>query len=404
MKRWLKEETRAKALPDSLYADCIVDNQIVGRQTEGIVRPIADKGAIDLHYQGWPTVCKGDGDTLYAVSSLRRVHIDPFGCVAFYKSDDAGKTWSDAKVIFDSPLDDRDAGVLYLGNGRLLVTTFRHNTVNYLEGASWHHWRNTVPEDAKLASDAAWAALPENEKKRASYVLLSDDYGNTWSDPIKVPVSCPHGPTLMNDGKTIIYLGDVHCDPNECEGFTAEQFPKGHFHVIQSEDGGKSWKYRSSVKLPVIEGAYFDEPHVIQLDDGSFLGALRSGVAPGNAGLRIFLTYSKDGYEWTEPKMLEGTVGTPPHLYQHSNGVVILSYGCRLNPTGARARLSYDSGKTFGEEIPVSMCANPASGDLGYVSTTELEDGSLLSAYYQKAEDDTFCSLLYSTWKFSKKN
>lgn len=404
MKRWLKEEKKQQALPNSLKAVEILDNQIIGRQTEGILRPVTDQFSIDLHYQGWPTVCKGDSDTLYAVSSLRRVHIDPFGCVAFYKSKDAGKTWSDAKVIHDTPLDDRDAGILYLGNGRLLVTSFRHAPTNYVEGGKWSQWRNGVTEEAKLANDAVWEVLPEDEKKRASYILLSEDDGETWSEPIKVPVSCPHGPTLMNDGKTIIYLGDIHCDPNECEGFTAEQFPKGHFHVIQSEDAGKSWKYRSSIKLPELVGGYFDEPHIIQLDDGSFIGALRAGVEPGNAGLRIFLTYSEDGYTWTEPKMLEGTIGTPPHLVQLSNGVVVLSYGYRLNPTGARARLSYDGGKTWTDEIVISTCANPASGDLGYSSTAELEDGSLITAYYQKSEADTFCSLLYTTWKLVEKD
>ncbi len=400
MKRWLNEEKKTKALPNSLKADCIVDNQVVGRQTAGVTRPITDKVSIDLYYQGWPTVCKGDGDTVYAVSSLRMAHVDPFGCVAFYKSEDAGKTWSDAKVILDTPLDDRDAGIVYLGNGKLVATSFCHNAREYLEGGHWPHWLNMVSEEIKLANSELWATLSDEQKARSSHVVISEDYGATWSDPIKVPVSSPHGPTLMNDGKTLIYLGDVHCDPNTCEGFSADQFPKGCFHVIESPDGGKTWKYRAHIELPEIENFLFDEAHIIQLDDGTFLGAIRGQSTVGkNETLSVFLTYSDDGYTWTLPKKLEGTVGTPPHLVQLSNGVVVLSYGYRLNPTGARARLSYDGGKTWGDVITISTCANPNDWDLGYATTAELEDGSLITTYYQKAEDDKFCSLLYSTWK-----
>ena len=60
---------------------------------------------------------------------------------------------------------------------------------------------------------------------------------------------------------------------------------------------------------------------------------------------------------------------------------------------------SYDGGKTWGEVITISTCANPNDWDLGYATTAELEDGSLITTYYQKAENDKFCSLLYTTWK-----
>jgi hypothetical protein len=34
----------------------------------------------------------------------------------------------------------------------------------------------------------------------------------------------------------------------------------------------------------------------------------------------------------------------------------------------------------------------------------ELDDGSLMTVYYQKYEDDPYCSILYTKWKLEKKD
>lgn len=86
-------------------------------------------------YQGWPSVTIDENGTLYAVSSsFRCLHVCPFGKTAMYISKNGGKTWTPPIVINDTYLDDRDAGILYLGNGRLLVTWFSHPTDLYYNG------------------------------------------------------------------------------------------------------------------------------------------------------------------------------------------------------------------------------------------------------------------------------
>ena len=83
-------------------------------------------------YQGWPSVCIDERGVLYAVaSSFRCEHICPFGKTAMYMSFNQGKTWTPPIVINDTYLDDRDAGILYMGNGRMLVTWFCHPTDVY---------------------------------------------------------------------------------------------------------------------------------------------------------------------------------------------------------------------------------------------------------------------------------
>ena len=60
----------------------------------------------------------------------------PFGSVQLYRSNDRGKTWLLPQTILDTPIDDRDAGILETDQGTLLATTFTSNAyVSILEKA-----------------------------------------------------------------------------------------------------------------------------------------------------------------------------------------------------------------------------------------------------------------------------
>jgi sialidase-1 len=76
-----------------------------------------------LSYFGWPTVERfDDGKLIVASSGLRSWHRCPWGKTILNTSTDNGATWSPPRVIHDSPLDDRDAGILNLGGDKILVT------------------------------------------------------------------------------------------------------------------------------------------------------------------------------------------------------------------------------------------------------------------------------------------
>ena len=68
-------------------------------------------------YHGWPTLSRSQqGDLLLAWSGGREDHVCPFGQVQFMRSSDGGETWCWPRVILDSGLDDRDAGILETPN------------------------------------------------------------------------------------------------------------------------------------------------------------------------------------------------------------------------------------------------------------------------------------------------
>ncbi len=88
------------------------------------------------------------------------------------------------------------------------------------------------------------------------------------------------------------------------------------------------------------------------------------------------------GATWSMPRWL-GFKGSPPHLLRHSSGVLVMSYGCRDKRYGERVATSRDDGRSW-EGNPVLRNDGP-DDDLGYPSTVELADGSLLTVSYQKA-------------------
>ena len=397
-------------IPTHLEPEIFKKNQILSRLTDDpVVRPIGDTGVdVELTYQAWPTICKGEGSTLYVASSVRRDHIDPFAATAFYVSHDNGETWSEPRIINDTPVDDRDTGIVYIGNGRMLVSFFTIGAESFLPGGTYEkNWGKCTDEQRK-AKLKEWNSYTEAELERfnGAFVLLSEDYGETWSEPISVPVSCPHGPTLLNNGRTLMYPG----------------LRGNKFVTYTSSDFGKTWSLNSELELPRLPDSNWGywETYVIQLSDGSYVAGIRTGTTGGadkdgnkyitNKTLGILVTTSQDGKKWTPAQKVENITGAPPHFLELDNGAVFLAYSYRLRrpdggngEIGSRGRISYDRGLTWSdEEIVLSENVSPTNYDLGYPSTVQLDDGTLITIYYQPWEDDTPCSVLYTKWRLNE--
>ena len=76
-------------------------------------------------YIGWPTIARrADGELLVSFSGDREAHVCPFGKTQMVRSRDGGKTWTKPETTNNTPLDDRDSGVLVTRKGTILVTWF----------------------------------------------------------------------------------------------------------------------------------------------------------------------------------------------------------------------------------------------------------------------------------------
>lgn len=363
------------------------------------VRPEATHGIVNrvqnslYSYQAWPTVARDENGVLYAVASGFRIrHVDPFGKTVMYISRNGGKTWTPPIVINDTYLDDRDAGILYLGQGRLLVSWFTRSALEYKSEKHKAMMEKATPAGQTTIFGALKATeqLPEEAKVIGSYVRLSEDYGVTWGETYALPVTAPHGPTLCRDG-SLIYLGTEHRPVGQRIGPAKNK-------LFRSRDLGKTWQEVSTLQEPdwLQPGERFCEPHVLELSDGRLLGAVR---VEGRKPFTMATAFSFDGGEsWTD-FVCTNVSGAPPHLLQHSSGAVICTFGRREPPYGEYALVSHDMGESWTEEYVIDD--NTDSRDLGYGATVELADGSLLSVYYQRCPGDDYPSILYTNWKLS---
>jgi sialidase-1 len=186
-----------------------------------------------LSYFGWPTVERmEDGTLVVASSGLRSHHVCPFGKTVLNISRDEGLTWTVPRVIQDSPIDDRDAGVVSLGGKRLLVTWFRGDVRPYAN-------QDWIPEEERQSWRSTLDAWTDELVARylGSWVLISEDGGETWEGPLRAPVSTPHGPIRLQDG-SLLYLGK-----------DSREMSAGEILAASSSDSGRSWEMLGCVPL-----------------------------------------------------------------------------------------------------------------------------------------------------------
>lgn len=346
-------------------------------------------------YHGWPTVAqRANGELWVTCSGEREAHVCPFGKVVAMKSADHGGTWSAPRVIYDGPIDDRDSGVLETAKGTLLVTTFtslayedsfkKATAMAELTDKGWVS--KAMPAERYARWKAAHEKLGDEERKAqlGEWVLRSTDGGETWSKPIPTVVNSPHGPTQLKDGR-LLYAGKQLWSTDKKIG------------VAESKDDGLSWQWLA--EIPTRQGddatKSYHELHAVEAADGTIIAQIRNHNA-ANKGETLQTESTDGGKTWSVPHSI-GVWGLPSHLLRLRDGRLIMSYGHRRKPFGNQARISTDNGKSWGEAIILS--GDGVGGDLGYPSTVELPDGTLLSVWYEKMAELKLAVLRQATWR-----
>lgn len=320
-------------------------------------------------YFGWPSVvCLESGRILVGASGPRKYHADGLGKTSLFISDDNGAHFSAPMIVNDSPLDDRDVGLVSLGGERVLMSWFTAATAYRIDGQI--PWM-TKEDHEQLVRDSARQTAERIARYQGSWIRVSEDGGMTWGEAHRAPVSAPHGPIRLRSGR-IVYVGAVFgADGRE---------PRGQIAAASSTDDGKSWELLGAIPFPkALENCGVCEPHAVERTDGSLLAMIR---VEGDGIKGLYRSVSTDGGATWSQAVPTGIEGLPAHLLRCSNGAIVLSYGWRSAPYGERARVSYDDGETWGEEIVLRD--DGESWDLGYPSTAECRDGSMLTVYYQE--------------------
>lgn len=353
----------------------------------------------DFPYNGWPTVISlENGDLLCGYSGFRAAHVCPFGKVVISRSTDGGYTWSEPNIVIDTPLDDRDAGLLEV-DGAIYLNSF---TNSRKVQQVYHKWHNHTPE-LIARTDAYLETITDEieQKYLGSLLSKSTDGGKTFCDPVLIPVTNPHGLIKLKDGSMLL-VGTGFGDP---ENASFEYLPdrKGIFSMKVNPD--LTFEKPILVVPPTPQGAnlkianYF-EPHAIDLGDKILMGIRIADLENENA-LTIHHAYSTDGGKTFSTPVPTGFEGAPPHYYKDDKGRVVLSYSRRKAPYPTVVRFSLDNGETFGDEVVV--CENGLNADLGYASTTQNANGEYITIHYQTDENnEKHKAIKYTVWKLEE--
>lgn len=335
-------------------------------------------------YHGWPTLARrADGQLLLVYSGGRQGHICPFGRVELMRSHDGGETWSWPRVVLDGPIDDRDAGIVATAAGSILITTF--TSLAYEPSLRAAVKAGNWPQEKLRAWQAAHQRIGAEARQRelGVWMVRSTDGGVTWSRRYDSLVDSPHGPVQLSDGR-LLYAGVDLWRGDRRVG------------VCESTDDGKTWRWLA--QLPTAAGddpKQYHELHAVEAADGRLLVQVRNHNK-SNARETLQSESADGGRTWSAPRSI-GVWGLPSHLLRLADDRLLMTYGYRRKPFGNQARLSEDHGRSWSE--PITVSADGVTGDLGYPSSVQQDDGSLVTVWYERLAGSDKAVLRQARWR-----
>ena len=305
------------------------------------------------HYIGinnganWPNINLMPDGTIVAAVFNQLSHLLHSGEVDFYSSSNGGRTW-----------------------------TFAGSPFKHEPGIARGNLAAGVSHDGALvAIIGGYAGKSLREITIAGDILRSYDNGRSWENFGKAPLykgkydSHFYGNiiALPEKNRLIIPAYSVLTD-------------KENTHVALlfiSDDDGRSWREYSAI------GEKCNETSVLRLRSDRWLAAARTQDIRNT----VLLLSEDEGKTWRRTLILggyekKGKDEHPAHLLRLKDGRILVTFGKRWENRAVIGRLSNDEGETWGPRFEI---INLGWGDSSYPQSVQLDDGTIVTAYYSGA-------------------
>ena len=201
----------------------------------------------------------------------------------------------------------------------------------------------------------------------------STDRGHNWRGPFRLPMFgqigiAPRTDYIVN-GKHDCMLFITAAKANRREGRPL---------CVRTTDGGLTFKFVGWIGDAPTGFAIM--PSTVRLDSNELLCAVRRREASWR-GIETYRSLD-NGASWKLDTVAvpDLKIGIPPSMIRLRDGRLCLTYGYRAKPSGIRAKLSEDGGRTWKREI---ILRDDGGGrDVGYPRTIQRPDGKVVTVYY----------------------
>jgi len=293
--------------------------------------------------------------------------------VVTVRSKDRGRTWDG-----DTPQVDM------MSAGRPLAAadmpTALPGPIDYLD-------RNLLVANASIGGFAVAASR--------GTVQISRDGGRSWLPPVLLPLdglvstTGIHSALVRPDGRCLLFMFEVDKANANRRPLVFASTPDGtqfHFlsYVVPRADpwGQTDGDYAGSIRFVGHRWFY---PRGTMLPSGRILCTVRCQRDPtGVMWTEVF--HSDDGGETWGFLSRVNDYGAPGSLVAMPDGRLVIVYGYRLMPSGIRAAVSEDGGRSWGPELVVRK--DGGSWDLGYPNAWVAGDGTVGTLYYFNDRND----------------
>jgi hypothetical protein len=332
------------------------------REVKGVQRIIAHSGG-----GYFPTLIKLQDGSLGAVVRGGAGHVGVISRLDWIRSWDGGQTWNfESTIVPGTPeWDNRGSSA-----GQMIDPRTKNGAivVGYWECYAYHgpvfdYW---------------------SDKPTKCFFTYSIDNGHTWTKKEKLDAH-PACSTVNLYGRIISTPQGLAMMP-AYGGLRGK--PGCRSILLRSRNRGRTWGD------PSVIAENSNEVSLALLKDGTMLAVMRCDTEkPDKWGGLSVARSTDEGRTWSEPVEITRSNQHPGDILELQSGTILVTYGNRIGDLAVGAVLSRDGGKTFDTDHRMILARNTLqmrdknAGDIGYPSTVQLDDGTIVTVYYRLGHD-----------------